>query len=152
LSALNETFPMEKQNNMFFTIWYGVFHKPTRKLTYSSAGHPPAVLVHRNGEGTPEVKTFFTQGMVIGAFPGSKFAVESTVLPPNARLYLLSDGTYEISRPDNSMMTFEEFTALLSGPHVNATTRIGSVTNEVRRQRGQEHFDDDFSLVEICIA
>src|SRR5207253_2946332 len=25
LSALNEAFPMEKQNNLYFTIWYGVW-------------------------------------------------------------------------------------------------------------------------------
>ena len=32
LSALNRTFPMEDQNNMFFTIWYGVLARDTRWL------------------------------------------------------------------------------------------------------------------------
>ena len=43
--ALNDAFPMEKHNNMYFTIWYGVLHRPSRTLRYASAGHPPAVLI-----------------------------------------------------------------------------------------------------------
>ena len=44
LEALNIAFPGEENNDMFFTIWYGVYHLPTRTLTYASAGHPPAIL------------------------------------------------------------------------------------------------------------
>jgi phosphoserine phosphatase RsbU/P len=152
LSALNETFPMEKQNNMFFTIWYGVFQKSTRQLTYSSAGHPPAVLIRDNAPHSPEVKTFFTPGMVIGAFPESKFKVAAAEIPPQTRLYLLSDGTYELRRPDKPMMTFDEFTAILSLPAPAGVRKIDAVFNEVRRQHGQDGFDDDYSLVEFCIA
>lgn len=44
LNTLNEMFPMEKHNDMYFTIWYGVYNKEKRLLKYSSAGHPPALL------------------------------------------------------------------------------------------------------------
>ena len=44
LKQLNRVFPMERQNNLIFTIWYGVFERSTRRLTYASGGHPPAVL------------------------------------------------------------------------------------------------------------
>ena len=44
LSALNEAFPMERQNNMYFTIWYGVYQRSTGALRYASAGHPASVL------------------------------------------------------------------------------------------------------------
>ena len=45
LAALNERFPMENHNNMYFTMWYGVYNKKQRRLAYASGGHPPAVLV-----------------------------------------------------------------------------------------------------------
>lgn len=152
LRALNETFPMEKQNNMFFTIWYGVFHKTTRKLTYSSAGHPPAVLIRDDPNGAPDVKTFFTPGMVIGAFPESTFKVESFDVPTQSRLYLLSDGAYEITRPNRPMMNFNEFTAILAAPAPPAGKKIEAVFNEIRRQHGQDGFEDDYSLVEFRIS
>jgi sigma-B regulation protein RsbU (phosphoserine phosphatase) len=44
LGQLNRVFPMEQHNNLLFTIWYGVFDRNRRRLTYSSGGHPPAVL------------------------------------------------------------------------------------------------------------
>ena len=45
LSALNKSFPGEENNDMFFTIWYGVYNKSKHYLTYSSGGHPPALLI-----------------------------------------------------------------------------------------------------------
>ena len=45
LVALNNAFQMDQQNGLFFTIWYGVYHKPTRRIDYSGGGHPPALLV-----------------------------------------------------------------------------------------------------------
>jgi sigma-B regulation protein RsbU (phosphoserine phosphatase) len=45
LESLNMAFPSEDNNDMFFTIWYGVYRKSTRELTYASGGHPPALLL-----------------------------------------------------------------------------------------------------------
>uniref|UniRef100_UPI0039A5DFFA response regulator n=1 Tax=Nostoc piscinale TaxID=224012 RepID=UPI0039A5DFFA len=42
--SLNKVFQMDKQNNQYFTIWYGVFNRISSQLTYASAGHPPALL------------------------------------------------------------------------------------------------------------
>src|SRR6185369_7117003 len=36
LNALNQTFKMEKQNNMYFTIWYGVYDRAKGELVYAS--------------------------------------------------------------------------------------------------------------------
>ncbi len=44
LTALNKAFPMEQQNGLFFTIWYGIYHRATRQLAYAGGGHPPALL------------------------------------------------------------------------------------------------------------
>ena len=45
LGSLNQAFQMERQNNLYFTIWYGVYHRPTGRLRYASAGHPSPILV-----------------------------------------------------------------------------------------------------------
>jgi sigma-B regulation protein RsbU (phosphoserine phosphatase) len=46
LKDLNKSFSMSKHNDMYFTIWYGVYQPSTRMLTYASGGHPPAILIH----------------------------------------------------------------------------------------------------------
>ncbi len=38
LRGLNDTFPMEKHNNMYFTIWYGVYQKSSARLRHVSGG------------------------------------------------------------------------------------------------------------------
>ena len=45
LSGMNEAFQMQKHNNLFFTLWYGVYQRSSRRLTYASAGHPPPLLL-----------------------------------------------------------------------------------------------------------
>ena len=37
LEALNRAFPMQDNQNKFFTIWYGVYNKSTRQLSYACA-------------------------------------------------------------------------------------------------------------------
>ena len=45
LAGLNAVFPMENHKEMYFTIWYGVYNRVSRVLTYASGGHPPALLI-----------------------------------------------------------------------------------------------------------
>ena len=45
LAALNEVFEMEQHRNCYFTLWYGVYDRQKRQIVYSTAGHPPAVLL-----------------------------------------------------------------------------------------------------------
>ncbi|BBL69621.1 fused response regulator/phosphatase [Methylogaea oryzae] len=143
MGALNETFAMEKHNNLYFTLWYGVLHRPSRTLTYGSAGHPPAVLV-AGGQTT----LLRCRAMPIGAMPGMPFETASATVPPDARLYLYSDGIYEIHRPDGSLVTLEEFVAVLeSGRPLPQVVEImhALLPPEV-------DFDDDVALLEVAIA
>ena len=43
LAKLNTLFPMEDQDDAYFTIWYGIYETSSRTLLYCSAGHPPAL-------------------------------------------------------------------------------------------------------------
>ena len=41
LSALNKAFQMDQQNGLYFTIWYGIYHKPTRRDRLLRRRPPP---------------------------------------------------------------------------------------------------------------
>ncbi|MGI9177463.1 MAG: SpoIIE family protein phosphatase, partial [Pirellulales bacterium] len=100
LAALNRAFPMERQNDMFFTVWYGVFHRGTRRLRWAGGGHPPALLV---SPGEQEPRLLDSDGPLIGAVDGLEFGASEVEVPASARLFVYSDGAFEISRPDGSM-------------------------------------------------
>lgn len=49
---LNRRFPMEEQNDLYFTMVYGVLDTETLQLRYVSAGHDP--IVHLTASGKPQ--------------------------------------------------------------------------------------------------
>ena len=141
LSSLNTTFPMERHNDMYFTAWYGVYTRSARTLSFACGGHPPAVLVSAEGE----TAILRTSGMIVGAFPSAVYETSTVPVPDGARLYLFSDGAYEIDRPAQPMMSYDDFVALLAGKQSGGA--IDSVLAELRRQQGSDSFVDDVSLV-----
>ena len=143
LSALNEAFPMERQNNSYFTMWYGVFHAPTRTLRHASGGHPPALLL----EG-PAMRRLHAQGMMVGVLTGSTFPSESREIPEGASLFVLSDGCFEIRSPLGGMLAFDEFETFLR-QRGHSETVLAELLDWVRKRQGSDHLDDDFSIVRI---
>jgi sigma-B regulation protein RsbU (phosphoserine phosphatase) len=146
LAGLNDTFTMEKQNNMFFTIWYGVLTQDTRELKFACGGHPPAVMV-APGEATPQCLS--AAGPIVGGFPGVNYATEHCTLAPGTRLHLFSDGVYELARPDGSTVQLEEFIAELARPAAN--TKLDDIMKWAAGIRSQAGFEDDISILELRI-
>ena len=143
LAGLNRAFPMEEQNGKYFTMWYGVFNTETRELLYASGGHPPAIAINADGTATHLGST----GMMIGAFPFAKFTDASVTLATGAKLYVYSDGCYEVSNATDEMMSVADFSDILSrcGPHADALDRIVTAAQDWQKR---PDFEDDFSLVE----
>lgn len=151
LRALNRAFQMERQNNMFFTLWYGVFRRSTRRLTYAAAGHPPAMLLEGlDGAPVNPPRPLGTPGLMIGADDESEFTHAHHVLPPDCRLYLFSDGAFEVSRPDGAPWGFESYTSRLGRSAHGGMAELDSLRRAAQEaQGGQELLPDDFSILKL---
>lgn len=145
LASLNAVFQMERHNNMYFTIWYGVFHQPTRTLRYATAGHPPALLFDSHGA---EPRHLVAPSLPIGCMDDIEYPVASASVAPGGRLYVFSDGVYEVRLPEGREMTLEDFVPLVAASPP-AETGLTAVRAAVAAKQGRERFDDDFSLVEL---
>jgi len=143
LSLLNETFPMERHNNMYFTLWYGVYHQPTRTLRHASGGHPPAFLL---AEGEP-MQALRCPGLVVGILPGMEYDSETCTIPPGARLYVMSDGTYEIRTPEG-ILDFAQFEAFFRD-HGDEPDFLDQLIHWATRHHGSLPLEDDFSIIRI---
>ena len=148
LATLNERFPMENHNNMYFTMWYGVYNKRTRRLAYASGGHPPAVLVMRPESAEQPARSLRTKGGVIGGIPGIPYVSGSCDVPPGSRLFVFSDGAYEITKKDGGMMNFNEFLAHLTAA-THANHDLDHTVSFARDVSGKTAFEDDFSILKI---
>lgn len=146
LAALNRTFPMEENNNKFFTIWYGVFSRASGTLRYCTAGHPPAILFEP-GAKTP--KRLGEPNVMIGVIPDVEYVAESMAIRPGDRLYLFSDGAFEVAGPDSQLIGEEGLIRLLAECQTRATSRVGATLDMIHRIQGTDELGDDFSLLEL---
>lgn len=152
LTALNLAFQMEEYNNMFFTIWYGVYDKETRQILYSSGGHPPAILITGESAEKAKVHELKTPGIVIGAIPEGKFENAVCQVERFNRLYVYSDGVYEIKRVNGSMLTLREFIDLLTKTPRKEGFELDYLVQFTQNIQGKTLFVDDFSLLQIIFA
>jgi phosphoserine phosphatase RsbU/P len=151
LTRLNRVFQMDRHNDMYFTIWYGVYEKSTRRLLYANGGHPPAVVIGGGGRETSQPVVLSQHGTIIGLFPDLDFKEQTSELPPFCRLYVFSDGIYEITRPDGTILTYEEFVQILSDSGHDSAHVLDNTINAIRTVRGDDQFEDDVSIVEFAL-
>jgi sigma-B regulation protein RsbU (phosphoserine phosphatase) len=150
LTALNKAFQMEQQNGLFFTIWYGIYHRPTRRLDYAGGGHPPAILLTGPDAESSQALTLDSKGPMIGALADLDFTTESCQVDAFGLLMLYSDGAFEVERPDGSTWPFGDFVTFMStGPRVPDPSSMDRLIGHARAMSGSEEFADDLSMVEI---
>lgn len=154
LEGLSDSFPMEEQNGMYFTIWYGVYHAPTRKLTCACGGHPPAVVLREIQEDGPrdgekEAHELRPKGPFIGGFSGIKYEESEWQIESGDHLVLFSDGVHEIFREDGSLVSFEEFIEVLKLPEIPAVSLVDRVYSQVSEINAADGFDDDYSMLSV---
>lgn len=146
LSALNRTFQMTSQNDKYFTIWYGVYNRVKRQLTYASAGHPPAVLVSETPRSIQRLKT---PGMPVGMFEDVVFTDRVCDIQASSTLYIFSDGIYEIPQPNDTIWGLDPFINLLKNCKNGVKSNLDQILQEVEAINAKDIFDDDVSILEI---
>jgi sigma-B regulation protein RsbU (phosphoserine phosphatase) len=80
------------------------------------------------------------------------FDVEHCDVPPQSRLYLYSDGVFEITLTDGSMWPFEAFVERLAQPPEPGRPVMDRLIAEIGQLSGKDGFDDDFSIIELTFA
>ncbi|MDP1880401.1 MAG: SpoIIE family protein phosphatase [Parachlamydiaceae bacterium] len=150
LIALNEVFQMEKQNNMFFTIWYGVFNANTNQLTYANGGHPPAILISEGQTNNDKVVKYLKpEGVAIGIAPEGFFSNETCKIESNNVLYLFSDGVYELNNQQGEIGTLDEFVKYLIQYENNKESYLDEIVQHSRLKQGESLFSDDYSILRV---
>jgi sigma-B regulation protein RsbU (phosphoserine phosphatase) len=151
LSSLNEAFPMEEQNGMYFTIWYGIYNRLTRNLDYSGGGHPPALLVTGLPGQNPRITQLHTPNLFIGGMADVAFEKRSVQLDPSSRLYIFSDGVFEIEEANGSVWGFGEFEKFLSRTFPSGQSVLDGLQKHVVALKSSDDLDDDFSIIEAHV-
>ena len=150
LTALNKAFPMEQQNGLFFTIWYGIYHRGTRQLAYAGGGHPPALLWTGPDAASARMLSLESQGPMVGAVGDLEFSTSHCLVESHGVLSLYSDGAFEIERVNGSTWPFGEFVQFMTQiARDQDASSMDQLIAHARVLQGIDEFADDLSMVEL---
>ncbi|MEM6611133.1 MAG: SpoIIE family protein phosphatase [Cyanobacteria bacterium P01_C01_bin.72] len=147
LGGLNQTFQMSDRNDKYFTIWYGVYDQQNRSLTYSSAGHPPAILLAPSDQSAEQ--RLKTPGVPVGMFPDIEYVNASCQVAANSSLYVFSDGIYEVEPQTNSHWGLDRLINLLKKYQRTPERDLQRLLQYVRTWHPNFQFEDDLSILQI---
>jgi len=149
LSLMNDTFPMTEQNNLFFTMWYGLIDFNTGELIHACAGHPPAA--HMKEHNTSLLKA---KGIPVGIVPKFEYSEETVSLGDSGLITVYSDGIYETNSIYNTNERLEGWINIMENLPSATPPYVQNQNMEYLLEKAVEYseqprFEDDVSLLQI---
>ncbi|MDH4084036.1 MAG: SpoIIE family protein phosphatase [Nitrospira sp.] len=148
LTEANKQFPLTEDGN-YFTIIFARLDIRARTLSYATAGHNGAFLQRSSGE----FNWMARPNLPLGFDASTTYVTTDLTIAPGDRLYLLSDGLYEV--PDSSGALWGqdrlEETICGCGPRPLTEVVARSIEEAIRWQ-GHEQFPDDVALMGVEVT
>jgi phosphoserine phosphatase RsbU/P len=147
LTSLNHNL-VASESDLFFTMWYGVWDLKEGTLTYACAGHPSPILFGKEGliplEGS---------SLPIGVLSKVTYTAHQVKLCQGNRLYLFSDGIYEIFGANKQLLEEKDFFDWLGeASTLPFEQSLDEIIACAWAFQGHTHFADDVCLVALELA
>ncbi len=140
----NALLSQEAVNNMFVTMFYGIYNIRTGEVTYANAGHNPPYLVR--ADGSVEMLPL-SKDIVAGAFDDFQYSQESLQLEPGDTLLLYTDGVTEaINTEDKEYGEGRLEKQLAQCSNLSCQEIIDKVKEDVKAFAGEAEQSDDITL------
>ena len=142
-AGLNEALCGSSSAARYATAFLATFDPETRRLSYTNAGHLPAILVRDR-----ETARCEDGGMPIGLFEGADYETGALTLAPGDLLALFTDGVSEAPAPDGEEFGAERLAELLCAHRARPLEAVIDVVLDALLQwSGPVDAHDDVTLV-----
>lgn len=132
--------------DIFVTAFYGVLHRPSRNLTYVTAGHERPLLV-RPGEGVHKLEG---KGRFLGMIEMLELKEYDVRLIPGDRLLIFSDGVPDATNRRGQQYGRERLANFLeSNQHMVVQDLVDRLAADVADWRGSAPAFDDLTLLAL---
>ena len=145
-AAVNAVFPMEEHNGLMLTLWYFSYHLQSRQLQFCAAGHHSSFLLTSE---TSEPSPLWRRGPAIGMLPFGKWTNGAEILPPGAKLFVFSDGAFEIITGDGYQWGLQDLRNVIKQGAIGGFDEPQRLYRVVRAAARPGPLDDDFSVILI---
>ena len=143
----NALLAQESVNNMFVTVFYGIYNIRTGEVVYSNAGHNPPYLVKADGS----VKALpLSKDIVAGAIDDFQYTEETLQLEKGDTLLLYTDGVTEAINPEEKEYGEDRLSMLLyQSSSLNCQEIVDKVKADVKAFVGEAEQSDDITLLAL---
>lgn len=132
--------------NKYATLFYGVLHSSTDKITFCNAGHNEPILIDYKGN----VGRLKEGGIIVGALPEITYEEKTIDFPSGDVLVVYSDGITEAMDSKEEEFGEERLINLIKeNRQLSASELIDKVINTVNKHAGDVDQMDDMTLVVI---
>ncbi len=146
---LNAMFQMDDHSGLMLTLFYFVYDLAAREMKFCSAGHHAAFLTPAAGASS---ETLWVKGRAIGMLPNGKWQSATAQIPPGSRLYIFSDGAFEITKTDGALWSLDELRRLVEQGDQTAIAEAQRLYGEVRALARPGPLADDFSALVLYFS
>ena len=143
----NALLSQESVNNMFVTVFYGIYNIRTGEVAYSNAGHNPPYLM--KADGTVE-ELPLSKDIVAGAIDDYEFTEDTLQLEKGDTLLLFTDGVTEAIDKDEKDYGDERLRKLLGQcSKLSCQEIVDKVKADVKAFVGEAEQSDDITLLAL---
>ncbi len=137
---------MEEHNELMLTLWYFVYNLPSRVPRFAAAGQHASFLVR---PGVAEPVALAARGSAIGMLPVGRWTAGSADIPPDSRLYVFSDGAFEIVGAGGRAWTIEDLRGVIAQSEEPALPEARRIWRAVRGGARPGPLDDDVAILVV---
>ena len=147
INKANELLCMESANNMFVTVFYGIYNVKTGELRYCNGGHNAPCIIHSDGR-TELMKV--EPNFIVGALGGMTYKGEKTTLEKGETLLLYTDGVTEAVNPSMEEYGEQRMIDTLSTQTAHTCREtIDGLLQNVRDFAGEAEQSDDITILAL---
>ena len=144
LARLNDELAAQNPRGMFVTM--ACLDVRKGRVTGANAGHDTTLLVGPSG--SPR-KVFPSSGVMLGLFPGQRYADETLDLAAGDSLVLYTDGVTEAMDASKALFGEERVQACFAGGAGTAADSVGRLLQAVRAFAGGAPQSDDITILAL---
>jgi len=145
LHGMNQVSQMSAHNSLFISMWYLVYNKTSRVLTYAGAGHPPLIIINSSGG----AETISSTNILIGVDEGIKYRSGACTIEGKTEVYIYTDGAYEAELPDGKMLKVDDLVLYLLKHRDSSGQEIELLYKFLVDLNGGQNLGDDFTIMKI---
>ena len=132
------------QQNIFVSLFYGIYDIRSRVFKYAVAGHNPPLIFRRRSR---EIETLEGKGIIIGGKHRTEYKAFDTSLEKGDIILLYTDGVQDIRNSENKVFGIEGMKRVIQKYSEYDADGISNCLAQVISKHGGHKLNDDASFI-----